>query len=179
MPLSVSQLRYWESVRPSQSLMSGEKPRLWRAPATLAHLEAALAPLLVRWQSEISLDEIRLRAHLLQQTINSEPMTLFATGSLGHWIADETVLAPGNPAALLTDEEGNQYLASGGQVLAQMNPLASAARPHICQGATFGEIHSLLAEAEVLREVMAQLLTNRLVYVDDFRFYRQRSRPVQ
>ena len=71
MPLSVSQLRYWESVRPSQSLMSGEKPRLWRAPATLAHLEAALAPLLVRWQSEISLDEIRLRAHLLQQTINS------------------------------------------------------------------------------------------------------------
>ena len=57
-----------------------------------------------------------------------------------------------------------------------MNPLASAAWPHICQGATFGEIHSQLGQAEALREVMAQLLTNRLVYVDDFRFFRQRTR---
>jgi hypothetical protein len=145
-------------------------------PPALAHLEPALAPLMVRWHSEISLDEIRLRAQLLQQTINSEPMTMFATGGLAHWITDETVLAPVNPAALLTDAEGNRYLVSGGQVLAQMNPLASAAWPHICQGATFGEIHGQLGQTDALREVMAQLLTNRLVYVDDFRFFRQRAR---
>ncbi|MEL6343115.1 MAG: radical SAM protein, partial [Myxococcota bacterium] len=145
-------------------------------PETLQHLTVALQPLMLRWSSEIPLEEIQIRADLLQKTINREPMTLFATGDLTAWIAPETAFGPVSPAAILSDGQGNRYLVSNGQIRAQMNPVAADAWPMILQGATVQEmVDQLSAPEAALRDVLAQLLQNRLIYVDDFRFVRQRA----
>ena len=152
-------------------------PQPLTLPAALEGLRPFLAPLMVQWRSETPLAEIQLRAALLQQTINHEPASAFLTQALEYWVDDSAVLAPVQASAVLSDAEGRPFLAAGGQVVAQLNPLAARAWPHIARGDSFREIREALgADEHALRDIFVQLLTNRLVYMDDFRFARQRAR---
>jgi Radical SAM superfamily len=151
-------------------------PQAPRLPPELEGLEAALAPLMVRWTCSVEPDEMRSRARFLLDALNREPVTVFLNEPLDPWIDDTTVVLPVNGACVLSDSEGRRFLVAGGRVLAGMDEVASQAWEHIARGESFGAIkRALVAELpetpdleHKLRKVFVGLLTNRYVYVEDF-----------
>ena len=150
-------------------------PDTRQLPTPLAHLEQALAPLLQRWSSSVALHEARSRSTLLRDTINCEPNTVFLSEPLDSWLTEDTVLAPVRDAVILSDAENRNYLASGSQILAQLDPLSSRVWQQVREHRTLGQMRRhLIGEAPpeeldaLLRQALVRLLMMRHAYVDDF-----------
>lgn len=142
-------------------------------PPPLADLEPALSPLLARWTGSVDLAEVRARSALLLAALDREPISVFLGEGLQGRFDDGTVVRPVGSPVVLTDADGQHYLADGARMVARVDPFVAAVWPGLVRGEPFGRIRDAAAAmfpdaGDRLRAAFEGLLAARLVWVDDF-----------